>query len=390
MIARATRVRLALFLVIAVVGIGYTGAQYAGLDRLFGGDGYTVTVRMADSGGVFTNAEVTYRGVAVGRVVGMRLTNSGIATELHIESSAPKIPADTRAAVANRSAIGEQYVDLRPDDNRGPYLTEGSVIPERRTTLPPAPESLLVHLDRLVSSIPTDSLRTAVDEAGAAFRGTGPDLQRILDSADSFIATAHDHLPQTTGLIGNSNVVLRTQQDQSRRILSFSKGARQIAAQLEKSDPDLRTLIEAAPAAGKQIDRFLHTSGNDLGALVANLLTTTRITDKRLPAMEQMLVALPVIAAFSPSASQPGNDSGHLAATLNFFNPISCTEGYEGTKRRPGSVTTPAPTNYDLHCAEPSDSPINVRGARNAPSPGVPGEPVPHPPPLPLAGSQDR
>lgn len=389
MLARATRVRLALFLVIAVVGIGYTGVQYVGLDRFFGGGGYTVTVRMADSGGVFTNAEVTYRGVAVGRVAGMRLTDSGIAVELHIDSSAPKIPADAHATVANRSAIGEQYVDLRPDDNRGPHLDEGSVIPQHRTTLPPAPESLLVNLDKLVSSIPTDSLRTVIDEAGAAFRETGPHLQRMLDSADSFTATAHDHLPQTTELLANSNVVLRTQQEQSQRILSFSKGARQIAAQLKESDPDLRTLIEAAPAAGRQVDRFLRTTGNDLGALTANLLTTTRVTDKRIPAMEQMLVALPVISAFSPTASQPDNESGHLAATLNFFNPVSCTDGYEGTKRRPGSVTTPAPTNYDLHCDEPSDSRINVRGARNAPSPGVPGEPVPHPPPLPLKGRQN-
>ncbi len=61
MFARGTKIRLALFLVIAVVGIGFTGARYAGLDRLFGGSGYQVRMEMADSGGVFANSEVSYR-----------------------------------------------------------------------------------------------------------------------------------------------------------------------------------------------------------------------------------------------------------------------------------------------------------------------------------------
>ncbi|MFD1049408.1 MlaD family protein, partial [Kibdelosporangium lantanae] len=67
MLTRGVRVRVVLFVVIAVVAVVYAGARYAGLDRLFGGAGYSVTVQLPDSGGIFTNAEVTYRGVQVGR-----------------------------------------------------------------------------------------------------------------------------------------------------------------------------------------------------------------------------------------------------------------------------------------------------------------------------------
>lgn len=385
MFERVTRIRLAVFLVIAVLGIGYTGASYAGLGRYLGGSGYTVTVRMPATGGLFANADVTYRGVPVGRVRTLRLTEGGVAAKLHIERGAPKIPADSRVVVAHRSAIGEQYLDLRPDDTRGPYLDEGAVIERAEATLPPAPESLLVNLDKLVNSIPTDSLHTVIDEVGTAFRGTGPDLRRILDGANSLTTAATEHLPQTTGLIANSDVVLRTQQQQSDRIRQFSTGFRRIAAQLKKSDPDVRRVIARAPRVAGQVDTFLHNSGDDLGALISNLLTVTEIADKRQPAIEQMLVELPIISAFSHSVNKTG-DRGRLAVVFNLFDPPPCTDGYEGTPRRPGSVTTPAPTNYDVHCDEPSDSPVNVRGARNAPSPGVPGEAVPHPPPLPLVG----
>lgn len=371
MFSRPTKIRLGLFLVIAVVGIGFTGARYAGLDRLFGGGGYAVVVEMPDSGGIFVNSEVTYRGVAVGRVTDMRLTDRGAAVDLHIDAAAPPIPAAARAAVANRSAVGEQYLDLRPDDDRGPVLADGSVIPAARTEIPPSPESVLLNLDQLVSSVPLDSLRTVVDESGTAFQGTGPHLQRMLDSTGSLIAAADRNLPRTTALLDNSDVVLRTQQEQAEQITTFSRGLRDVAEQFKSSDPDLRRLIDAAPPAAGEIDELLRTSRTGLQKTTANLLTTMRLLDVRGPALENMLVALPMMSASSHSA-QDGDGRGHLGVVLNFFNPLACEKGYEGTERRPGSDTTPAPPNRDIHCAEPPGSPTNVRGSANVPRAPIP------------------
>jgi len=52
----------------------------------------------------------------------LSLTPTGVAVNLTINNGAPKIPADLNAAVANRSAVGEQYVDLRPTTDTGPFL----------------------------------------------------------------------------------------------------------------------------------------------------------------------------------------------------------------------------------------------------------------------------
>lgn len=382
MFARATKIRLALFLLIAVVGIGYTGGMYVGLDQVFGGSGYDVKVEMASSGGVFTNSEVTYRGVAVGRVVGLRLTNSGIEADVHIEPSAPQIPADAEAVVANRSAVGEQYIDLRPRHNGGPYLAAGSLIARSSTSLPPAPETLLVNLDSLVNSVPKDSLRTVVSELGNGFQGSGPDLQRMLDSTSSFTAAADQHLPQTANLLANSDTVLRTQQDEADQLISFSHSLNGISQQLKRSDPDLRKLITAAPQVGQQVGTLVRSTGNDLGVVVANLLTTTQLTEVRQPGMEELLVALPVISAFTHTLSPDG--TGHLGVVLNSFDPMACTKGYEGTPRRPGSDTSPGPTNYGVQCDEPQGSPTDVRGSQNVPRAPIPPAVAP-PPPLPLA-----
>ncbi|MFC4853721.1 MlaD family protein [Actinophytocola glycyrrhizae] len=376
MLLRGTKVRLLLFAMIAVVGIVYVGGTYAGLDRLFGTRGYRVTVQLADSGGIFTNAEVTYRGVTVGRVERLRLSDDGIDVVLDIEDDAPPIPADTRAVVANRSAVGEQYVDLQPEHAGGPYLAEGAVVPRDRTSTPSSPETLLSNLDSFVESVPQDSLRTTVDELHRAFENAGPALQVLLDSAGQLTTTATEHLPQTTSLLSNGRVVLETQAAQSRQILDYSSNLRLIAQQLKTSDPDLRKLITTVPVVAVQVDDLLRDSGQDLGVVIANLLTTVQITSTRTDALEHLLVAFPMVTATAPGANPDG--TGHLGLVLTFNDPFSCTRGYEGTRQRPGNDVTDAPPNQQAYCAEPPGSPIGVRGSQNAP---FGGKPVEVPPP---------
>ncbi|GAB3001795.1 MCE family protein [Amycolatopsis acidiphila] len=374
MFTRRHWVKLLAFGLIAVLSVGYAGGKYAGLDRLFGPRGYVVTAQLADSGGIFVNAEVTYRGVSVGRVVGMRLDDQGVAVDLDIDSGSPSIPADTQAVVADRSAVGEQYVDLRPSHETGPYLHDGSVIQRDRTALPVSPDTVLTNLDKFVSSVDPSSLQTVVNETYDAFAGSGPDLQQLLDTAGSFTSTATENLPQTTQLLSDGRTVLATQERQAQNITSLATGLRRIATQLKTSDPDLRKIIDETPQLADDVDNILSVSGTDLGVLIANLLTTVQITAVRTDAIEEQLVALPVISAFSRSVAS--NGEGHLGLVLNFFDPHSCTKGYETTKQRPANDTSDAPANTQAYCAEPAGSPTDVRGAQNAPYAGMPVTPV--------------
>ena len=126
MITRTVKAQLLAFAVLTGVGVSYVGAEYTGLVDDVLDRGYTVRADFAASGGIFSDAEVTYRGVPVGRVGELRLSGSGVSVALEIEDHAPRIPADTLAVVANRSAVGEQYVDLQPRRTGGPYLLDGS------------------------------------------------------------------------------------------------------------------------------------------------------------------------------------------------------------------------------------------------------------------------
>ncbi|WP_329227261.1 MlaD family protein [Streptomyces canus] len=366
MITRTVKAQLLAFATVTAVGVSYVGAEYTGLVDDVLGRGYTVRANFADSGGIFPGAEVTYRGVPVGRVGALRLTGSdGVSVALDIKDGAPRIPADTLAVVADRSAVGEQYVDLQPRTSHGPYLLDGSAIPRGSTRVPLATTDLVLSLDRLVNSVGKDDLRVTVDELGKAFSGTGPSLSRLVDSGNALVESASESLPQTISLIEDSRKVLRTQADQGSSIKSFAHDLAALSAQLKSSDGDLRKLIGNATPAAQQVNSLLKSTGPRLSVLLANLISGGQVTLARLPGVEQSLVTFPALVAGSYTVV-PGDGTTHFGLVVNADDPPACTQGY-GTTRRDPSATSTREANTDARCTAPRGSKTSVRGAQNAP-----------------------
>ncbi|MEU5837225.1 MlaD family protein [Streptomyces diacarni] len=375
MLTRAVLVKNIAFLVLAVLVLGLIGVRYADVGRYVGlRDYYTVRVELARTGGLYEHANVTYRGVSVGRVDTIDLTDTGVAADLRINTSAPRIPDALEAVVANLSAVGEQYIDLRPSTENGPYLHEGSVIRQADTDLPAPPTKVLASVDNLVSSVPHDALRTVVDELGTTFEGRGDDLEVLLETGSEFLDSADAAAPETTGLIVDSETVLRTQREEGDALRDFAAGTRELLAQLKESDPDLRRLIARTPGAATQVTGLLRDLDPSLSVLLANLTTTSELALTRQRGIEELLVTLPRVAAAGSTAIT--KEGATLGMSLAFFDPLPCTAGYEGTRYRNGLETGKAPPlNERAHCASPAASGKNVRGSANAPT----GGPLPAP-----------
>ncbi len=132
MLRRTVKIQLIIFVVITLIGVSYVSAEYVGVLRGIGANPCTIHAIFPESGGIFTNAEVTYRGVSVGRVGELHLAGNGVKVDLHLTScTAPKIPADSAAAVSDRSVIGEQYVNLIPPAATVPTSVAGRRSPSR-------------------------------------------------------------------------------------------------------------------------------------------------------------------------------------------------------------------------------------------------------------------
>ncbi|MCH6162606.1 MCE family protein [Streptomyces marispadix] len=372
MLTRTVKAQLIAFATVTVVGVSYVGAEYAGLADRFTDRGYTVRARFADSGGIFEGAEVTYRGVPVGRVGALRLSGpDGVSVEMRLDDG-PRIPSDSLAVVANRSAVGEQHVDLQPRTRNGPYLKDGSTIARRDTRVPLPTTELIRSLDRLTGSVGKKDLRVTVAELGRAFAGTGPNLGRTVDSGDKLVESATASLPQTISLIEKSQTVLKTQVDKGSAIKSFSRDLALLSGDVKSGDRDFRNLLENGEKAAPQIDSLIRANETALPVLIGNLISGGQITSARLPGMEQMLVAFPLTVAGSKTVV-PGDGTTHFGLVVNADDPPACRQGYESTKRRDPSDTSERPANTDARCTAPRGSGTNVRGAQNSPRPSGPG-----------------
>ena len=366
MITRRTRIQLLVFVVITLVGVSYVGARYARLDRVVFDDNYTVVAHFTTSGGIFQGGEVTYRGVEIGQVGAMTLTDDGVDVHLDIDKSHGDIPADTLAVVGNRSAVGEQYVELQPQTDKAPYLKDGSQIATDDTRTPLPTEQLLGDLATTTHSVDQQALATTVDELGQAFAGTGPDLQRIIDTGNAFIKAANDNFDVTTGLIRDSNTVLRTQVDKASDIRTFAQQLSLFSGTLAGSDQDLRRVIDQGSATATQLRTFLEQNRVDLGELINNLVTTGDVIVKHLPGIRQILVIYPYVVEGGFTVVSKSPDTGLYDAHFGMIltnNPV-CHQGYQSTDTRPPQDGSNRPMNTRAGCTEPP-SKSNARGAQN-------------------------
>jgi phospholipid/cholesterol/gamma-HCH transport system substrate-binding protein len=378
----STKIQLVIFAIITLVGVSYVSAEYVGLTKgLFGGGKCTVNADFPDSGGIFTNAEVTYRGVTVGSVGKLDLIDNGVRVQLKIEDcSKRKIPLSSMAEVSNRSVIGEQYVNLIPPNGDGPYLRGGEVIPMSRNKLPVATQVLLTNLDNLVRSVDVKNLQIAVRELGNAFNNQGPALGALLDANSNLLQAAQQNLPDTLALIKTSNSVLATQLAEAPAMLSFSHSLNLLSGQLKASDPDIRHLLDNGPADLNVLRTFVQDNRTDLGVTFANLATTGNLLVRNLAGVEMLFELYPSLAAGTYTVLAP-DGTGRLGFVLNSPNPRDCgstqasrvpREGYEGTVVRLPSDLSPHAPNLAAHCTVSSSTGVNVRGSQNAPG----GDPI--------------
>ncbi|WP_182525693.1 MCE family protein [Nocardioides dongkuii] len=375
MITRRTKLQLLVFAIITLLGVSYVGARYAQLDRLFVDDTYTVVAHFEESGGIFAGAEVTYRGVGIGDVEELVLTEEGVDVHLRIEKSSDPIPADTAALVGNRSAVGEQYVELQPRTEDGPYLEDDSEIAVEDTAVPISTTKLLTDLSNTVNSVEEAALRTTILELGTAFEGTGETLQQIIDTGSSFIETANDNFDVTTALLEDSNVVLEGQIDSAGALRTFARDLSLFTGTLATSDRDLRRLIDTGGASVTEVRTFLEENEVPLAGLLDNVITTGQTVVRRIPALRQMLVLYPYVVEGGYTVVDKNSEGlydAHFGLVLTEA-PL-CLEGYDGTDRRTPDDRGNRPMNEDARCTE-SPAITNSRGSHTAPRPAADVDP---------------
>lgn len=385
MLTRRIKVQLALFTCVAVVFAVVMVFGYMKLPaNLFGIGRYTVTVQMPETGGLYKNANVTYRGTEVGKVDAVDLTPTGVRAVLSLKSGID-IPADLQVEIHSQSAVGEQYVALLPRSNDGPALGDGAVIPLADVSVPPDINELLDATNSGLQVIPRENLDTVINEANTAVGGLGTDIARFVRGSTDLAIDAHANLDALTDLVDQVQPVLDSQAETADSIDAWASHVATVTDQLRTNDEAVAGILADGGPAAAETQQLIERLSPTLPVLLANLVSLGNIAVAYQPAVEQLLVLVPQgVAALQAGVVANMNTKqdfkgAFLSFNLNLNNPTTCATGFLPAQQQRVAAMEDAPERPagDIYCRTPQDSQRNVRGARNLPCLTVPGKRAP-------------
>ncbi|HWM75050.1 MAG TPA: MlaD family protein [Nocardioides sp.] len=215
-----------------------------------------LTVQLKSAGGLFDGSAVTYRGVKVGKVTGIELTEDGVEAQLRL-SAGTEVPEDSVAVVRSLSPVGEQYLDFQPDRAGGPFLESGDTISAESTDIPMSLQSTVVAVNKVLRQIDERKLRTTLVELSQGLSGTGDELGRLIDDGQLLLEELDRIYPQSESLLRNSDVALDIAPDKAADLSRLGTSAKQLAAFLRDYDPELRDTLRKAPGQIEQLEALV-------------------------------------------------------------------------------------------------------------------------------------
>lgn len=346
-----------------VVGVGYL--VFGVFELNLSAEKITVQVYFHESGGILPGRDVALRGVPIGSVTSVGLTDDGVVVSAEIDSRT-RIPVGGEVRVAGLSLAGEQYLDFRPSTDEGPYLEDGAEISSEDTTTP-VPLSALMHdMDGMLAQIDPGAVQTIVEELGVGPEGPQK-LSDIVDGGTFLISTLDEVLPQTVTLLRTGKIVLRTLADAAPGLQATSNEMSQMLGGIESMDGGFRSFVDTAPGTMQSIDALIAENSPTMVQLLGNLTTVAQMAYVRVPALNEFFFPSTRGGSTLDALMTTFRDDG-IWALVNIFPRYACD--YDLPRESPTIPSFPEPYLY-TYCDNPDPSTL-VRGARNAPRP--PGE----------------
>ncbi|MGV0777092.1 virulence factor Mce family protein [Mycolicibacterium elephantis] len=380
MIDRLTRLQLGIFAIVTVLTVSAISIFYLKVPAALGIGTYRVTADFVAAGGLYENANVTYRGVTIGRVESVGLSDESVVAHMRLNSGTP-VPENVTATVKSVSAVGEQYVDLVPPENASQQkLRDGANIDVSRTAVGQDIAGLLDEAQNLVASIDDSRVQDLLRETFKAFNGSGPELARLIQSSRLLIDEANASYGQVNQLIDQAGPFLDAQIRSGDDIRSLADGLARFTTEVANADPQLRNTLQTVPGATAEANELFSGIRPSFPILAANLANFGRIGVIYRKSIEHALVVFPALMAalLTVGGGVPADEGGKLDFKIDLQDPPPCLTGFIP----PSQMRSPADETLrelpkDLYCKTPHNDPAVVRGARNYPCQEFPGKRAP-------------
>ncbi|KZS68887.1 mammalian cell entry protein [Mycobacterium kansasii] len=365
--------QLIVFAVLTVVSLLVLGVYYLRIPSLAGIGRYTLKAELPASGGLYPTANVTYRGVTIGKVTDVEPTPTGAEATMSIDSRY-KIPVDASANVHSVSAVGEQYLDLVSTGNPGKVFSPGQTI--TKGTVPSEIGPALDTANRGLQVLPADKIPVLLDETAQAVGGLGPALQRLVDATQAIVGDFRTQINDVNDIIDHSGPILQSQVTSGDAIERWAHNLNTLAAQTAKRDQNVKSILSQAAPTADQLNEVFTDVRDSLPQTLANLEVVFDLLKRYHKGVEQVLVFLPQGASIAQTVAAPFPNMAALDLALAINQPPPCLTGFiPASEWRSFADTSLQPLPTGTYCKIPMDTPANgVRGSRNIPCVDVPGK----------------
>ena len=129
MSTRTIEIAVGLFVAAGLAALFMLAMKVSNLANYTGDDGYEISARFDNIGGLKVRSPVAASGVRVGQVTGIEYDSGGYEAHvtMSIDPQYDKFPTDTAASVLTSGLLGEQFIGLQPGAEEE-YLMAGSEI----------------------------------------------------------------------------------------------------------------------------------------------------------------------------------------------------------------------------------------------------------------------
>ena len=127
--SRNVEIGVGIFVALGLAALLMLAMKVSNLTELYSGDGYAITARFDNIGGLKVRSPVTMAGVRIGRVatIGFDDKTYEAVVTMDIEPKYDRIPSDSSASIYTAGLLGEQYIGLQPGAEES-FLKQGSTI----------------------------------------------------------------------------------------------------------------------------------------------------------------------------------------------------------------------------------------------------------------------
>jgi len=252
---------------------------------------YTLTRTFTKAGeGLHAGSEVVYRGVQVGRVTSISLSDRRAKVGLGIDGDF-SVPSDAQATIEPINVFGADEVSFSfPHGDKAPRLQSGQAISHTRVS--DELGDLFAAADPLLQQIDAPDLSSVVSDLAQASVGEGPTIAGSIDEGAKLAQLLDQTLPAQlsaldsfTGFVGalapTASSLNAISQASNTALPAFNNAAPQYAQLLRTLAPFAEDLaqflsayhpdIETLLASGDNVARVLLVRQQDIGNLIQGL-----------------------------------------------------------------------------------------------------------------------